>query len=444
MSIFPQAHMCDFFITEVTTLTGPAIISWWIVHNINMKKEQKITIIVVVLTAFITSFTGSALNLAIPDISSEFSASAARSGWIITIYTLIVAAVSIPSGRIADLKGRKRVLNLGLIIFGIASAASGLAGSLWLLIAGRGLQGIGAAMIFSTNTAILANSFPEEARGKVLGYSLAATYVGLSAGPFFGGVINHNLGWRYIFAVTAAVTAAAFILSVKGIPVAPRQVRQLIRVDIWNKAYVCSNLAALLNYGATFAVSYLLSVYLQVVLGYSSQTAGMILLVQPVIISILSPFAGKISDSVSPFVLAAIGMAVCAAGTAAGLLISVGRLQEILSSSAGMTFWIVIAMLAIVGAGSALFSSPNTNAVMSCVEKKDYSIASSTLATMRALGNTLGMLAITAASAIFIGSTELKRAQPHMIMMTMSVVFVICAAACAVGVVLALIRNRKN
>ena len=398
------------------------------------------------MTAFITSFTGSALNLAIPDISEYYKASASLSGWIVTGYTLTVAAVSIPAGCIADRFGRKRILVTGLAVFTAASAAAAFSVSIMMLILSRAFQGIGAAMIFSTNTAILAESFSGTRRGSVFGYALAATYVGLSAGPFLGGVINYNLGWRMIFAITGSVTLATLLLAIKGVPKKPGTVdnnyslarsRRFINLQIikGNRPFICSSLAALLNYGATFVVSYLLSIYLQVVLGYSSQTAGMILLVQPVIISILSPLAGKISDSVSPFRLSAIGMAVCAVGIAAGLLIS-GDLI------------IIVATLAIVGGGSAFFSSPNTNAVISSVNPEDYSFASSVLSTMRAAGNTLGMLLITAVSNFYIGDTELKQAGTHMITRTMVVVLIISASFCLVGVVLARVKsyneNRKH
>lgn len=435
-----------------------------------MKSVQKITILVVLLTAFITSFTGSALNLAIPDISSYFSASASVSAWIVTGYTVTVALVSIPAGCLADRTGRKRILMLGLVIFSAASGAAAFSVSIMMLIISRGIQGIGAAMIFSTNTAILTENFSGSRRGSVLGYSLAATYVGLSAGPFLGGVINHNLGWRMIFAVTTAVSLAALLLAIKGIPagtaIGSRSAN--LKSLLANRPFICSSLAALLNYGATFVVSYLLSIYLQVVMGFNSQTAGLILLVQPIIISILSPVAGKISDSVSPFKISAVGMAVCAVGIllgtclsnlGLGILSSIGgnmdtnisgvlrSIDEALSNvpvfsalPLSAPLLIIISVLVIVGAGSAFFSSPNTNAVMSTVAPEDYSFASSVLSTMRALGNTLGMLLITAVSKVYIGNTVLRQAGAHMITKTMIIVMIISASLCVAGVVLARIK----
>ncbi len=412
-----------------------------------MKSVQKITILVVLLTAFITSFTGSALNLAIPDISSYFSASASVSAWIVTGYTVTVALVSIPAGCLADRTGRKRILMFGLVIFSAASGAAAFSVSIMMLIISRGIQGIGAAMIFSTNTAILTENFSGSRRGSVLGYSLAATYVGLSAGPFLGGIINHNLGWRMIFAVTTAVSLAALLLAIKGIPAGMTIESRSANLKplLTNRPFICSSLAALLNYGATFVVSYLLSIYLQVVMGFNSQTAGLILLVQPIIISILSPVAGKISDSVSPFKISAVGMAVCAVGIL--FSVTVGKSSTQLLGSPvfrslpiSVPLFIIIIVLVIVGAGSAFFSSPNTNAVMSTVAPEDYSFASSVLSTMRALGNTLGMLLITAVSKVYIGNTVLRQAGAHMITKTMMIVMIISAFLCVAGVVLARIK----
>ena len=477
--------------------------------------NQKITVLVVLLTAFITSFTGSALNLAIPDISEYYNASASLSGWIVTGYTLTVAAVSIPSGYIADRIGRKRILVSGLAAFTAASAAAVFSDSIMMLILSRAFQGIGAAMIFSTNTAILAESFGGAYRGSVLGYALAATYVGLSAGPFLGGIINYNLGWRTIFAITGSVTLVTLLLAVRGVlsdtgrrsrvyssgrrPSASLslmhdfagsdcilhnslgngfrrhefscngQPRKFINLQIikGNRPFICSSLAALLNYGATFTVSYLLSIYLQVVLGYSSQTAGVILLVQPIIISILSPLAGKVSDSVSPFRLSAIGMAMCAAGIGAGLLLSdrgmrwlntwglaelVSELTEtvhrqlaipVADTPLPLQLIIILVVLSIVGAGSAFFSSPNTNAVLSTVNPEDYSFASSVLSTMRALGNTLGMFLINIVSNIYIGNTVLKQAGAQMIIQTMTIVLIISASFCLAGILLAGIKSKR-
>lgn len=453
-------------------------------------KEQKTTIFVVITTAFITTFTGSALNLSVPDMGHYFHVSASLVGWLVTAYTLAVAALSVPFGRIADLTRRKPILVAGIFIFSLSSAAAVFGVSMWMLIILRIVQGLGGAMIFSTNTAVLISAFPGKDRGKVLGYSIAATYVGLSAGPVVGGFLNYNLGWRSIFALTALIGFAVLVIAavklpkdsreehsadydipgnllfmgmivlimyglselrmepvpiamvlcglILGILFVRRELRAAepavqVRMFKSNLAYSFSNLAALLNYGATFAIGYLLSIYLQVVMGYSSQAAGLILIVQPALMAVLSPYAGRLSDRISPFKLASFGMGLCAAGV-------------LICAFVGMNtpLWVVLAALFITGVGFAFFSSPNTNAVMACVQQKDYGVASSILATMRSIGHTASMVIVTVVVSRYMGSQALAEAEPELLIRTMHTAFLIFTVICAAGVFISLKRKSKG
>ncbi|MDD4681272.1 MAG: MFS transporter, partial [Clostridia bacterium] len=409
--------------------------------EISARNNQLPTILVVVITSFITTFTGSALNLSIPAIGSEFQASAAMVGWIVTGYILAAAVLAVPFGRLADLTGRKRILTTGILIFALCSGGAVFAQSMGMLLFFRVVQGIGAAMIFSTNMAVLISAFLPEMRGKVLGYSVASTYIGLSAGPVVGGLLNHYLGWRSIFIVTFSVSILVFFIALKKLPKSDVQkdgqgidilgnilyilmitlvmfglssfstfaysklliilgvtlfvifiIHELktahpiieVRLFAHNIGYSFSNLAALMNYGATFALGYLLSIYLQIVVGLDSQMAGMILISQPLVMAILSPYAGRLSDRVSPFKLASFGMGLCALGLFSFIFIS-----------ENYPIPLIIVNLAVVGVGFAFFSSPNTNAVMACVDKKDYGGASSILATMRSIGHSTSMAIVT-------------------------------------------------
>ncbi|QIB70704.1 MFS transporter [Aminipila butyrica] len=450
-------------------------------------KKQRATLIVVVVTAFITTFTGSALNLSVPDIGSEFQVSAQLVGWTVTAYMLASAAFSVPFGRIADITSRKKVLVMGILVFALCSLAAAFAWNIQIILALRAVQGFGAAMIFSTNIAVLISAFPETDRGKVLGYSTASTYIGLSAGPVLGGLFNHYFGWRSIFILTFAVSAVVFVIAAKGLPKAEKKeekvdydllgnllyitmivcvlyglsafsasvlakillpvglgsallfgrhewrVRQPIvelRLFAHNLSYTLSNMAALMNYGATFAISYLLSIYLQVVMGYSSQTAGLILVAQPVVMAVLSPYTGRLSDRISPFKLASFGMGLCAC-----CLLFFSFLSE------SFPLWTILAALVVAGVGVAFFSSPNTNAVMACVDKKDYSVASSLLATMRTIGHTSSMAIVTFVVGINMGATALAEAQPQVLIKTMHISFMIFTGICAIGVFFSLKRK---
>ena len=456
------------------------------------KTRQKYTLFVAIITAFLTTFTGSALNLSIPQIGSEFGSSATLIGWIVTGYLLASAVLSVPFGRIADLTGKKRILVIGILIFSLTGGLCAFSGSIQILLLFRILQGVGAAMIFSTNIATLISAFPAEARGKVLGYSVASTYIGLSAGPVAGGFLNHTFGWRSIFLVIFLISFLVFLTAWKGLPSDAAHFAQgnhkeqsdlpgnllyismlaciMVGLSAWstspiakflvplglllfvlfvrqelraqapvvevrlfshNLAYAFSNLAALMNYGATFGIGYLLSLYLQLVRGYDSQVAGLVLISQPLIMAFLSPLAGRLSDRVSPFKLASLGMAI----TALGVFSFVFLTED-------YPMWLIVVNLVVIGVGFAFFSSPNTNAVMSCVEKKDYSVASSILATMRSIGHTSSMAIVTFITAAYLGQSKLAHADPATLVILMRTSFITFTVICAAGIFIAL--KRKN
>lgn len=440
--------------------------------------EQKATLYVSIVTSFVTTFTGSALNLSIPSMGSEFHVSASFMGWVVTAYMLSAAALSVPFGRISDLTDRKKVLVTGIIVFAISSLFSAFAMNIWIMIALRVMQGIGGAMIFSTLTATLISAFPLDQRGKVLGFSIAATYIGLSAGPVVGGVLNYYLGWRSIFIFTFILSGVVSYIAIIRLPkdstsnkgefditgnilyimtivfvmyglstlsngVYSKLITFVgiilaiafvfhekkakapildVRIFIGNISYTASNIAALMNYGATFAIGYLSSVYLQLVMGYTSQIAGLVLIIQPIIMAIVSPYMGKLSDKVSPHKLATIGMAICTAG-----LIFFVYIKE----DTGILY--IIIALVISGIGFGVFSSPNTNAVMACVERKDYGVASSVLATMRSLGHTSSMAIVTLISGIYLAETPFSTASPELIVETIQVAFKVFVVICLFG-----------
>ena len=451
------------------------------------KNQQRAIITVVIITAFITTFTGSALNLSVPDIGEQFGVSAGTVGWLITGYTLAVAAFSVPLGRLADITCRKTVLVAGIVIFVVCCAAAVFSVSMVMLLAVRIIQGIGASMIFSTNTAVLISAFPGERRGRVLGYSLASTYVGLSAGPVIGGFLNYNFGWKSIFMLTGLLGAIAFFAAIFKLPGEKSENRgkspdmsgnilyvifivmmmyglseigkgmiyvlitavgvilgilfiihesrsedPIVNVTLFreNKGYAFSNISAMLNYGATFAISYLISIYLQVVMGYSSQTAGLIMIFQPIIMAVLSPVMGRFSDRISPFKMSSVGMAFCAAGTF--IFIFIGRETQI---------FVIIMALVITGLGFSLFSSPNTNAVMSCVDKAEYGVASSILATMRSIGHTLSMVIVTITVTMLIEDMPLADAPAEVLIKVIRISFIVFTLICTAGVFISLKRK---
>lgn len=450
------------------------------------KNYQRSVLLMVVFTAFLTTFVSSALNLSIPNIESEFATNAVTVGWVVSGYTMGTAVFCVPIGKIADVIGRKKVLVAGLAAFLAFGLACMFAGSIYLLIAFRFMHGVSAACLFATNNAIALSVFPGDKRGYVLGISVGATYTGLSVGPVVGGFLNTHFGWRSILIITIINAAIALYLAVTGCPADEREAgksvsdvpgniiymlmigaflfgfsniesmvgKSLIGVTVLlavafvmteNRAdnpvikvsmftqdivFTLSNIAALLNYSATFAVTYLISIYLQVVMGFSSQISGLILIAMPVVQAMFAPKMGKLSDRIPPYKLATAGMGCCVAGLV---------MFATLSVSSGITH-VVIALL-IMGAGFALFSSPNTNAIMSRVSKADYSIANSIVSTMRTVGQSFSMALVSVVVTMNLGGSALSEASPEAIAHTMKICFSIFVGLCIVGTVISMKRG---
>lgn len=456
--------------------------------NLPERTQPGYALLVTTLASFLNPFMGSSINLAVTAIGAEFEADALTLSWVITAFLLTSAAFLLPFGRLADLHGRKKIFLVGLGGYAFFSLLSAVAPSLYALILARVLQGISSAMIFSTAVAILTSVFPAQERGRVLGINAAAVYTGLAAGPFLGGVLTHNFGWRSIFAANfflgfvtlllalkhlkgewvgakgekfdllgsflSTLSLAAVIYSTSNFTLATtnrwllltglggltafiiqEKLTRFPLLDVTlfssNLGFAFSNLAALINYSATFATGFLLSIYLQVVRGLDPQTAGLVLLVQPIVQVLLSPVAGRLSDKVEPRVVASIGMAL----TSAGLLVLALLLPK---ASLGL----VLGNLALLGMGFGLFSSPNTNAVMSSVPRKYYGVASSTLGTMRLLGQAFSMATVSLAFALYVGGLRISPAVGPLLLKSMRLAFSVFTALSIAGILASLARGK--
>ena len=391
----------------------------------------------IMLTSFLTPFTGSALNLALPSLGAEYGASPAALGWVLGSFLLAAIVVLLPFGKLADRYGKRRFFIMGNGIFALTSFLAIFAPSLPWLIAARAAQGLGSAMTFATSMSILTLVIPKERRGWAMGWNVAVVYTGLTLGPAVGGFLNHYYGWQSIFILLTILGALAFgtarhtlqdewyadsspdwdkkgallyggaiMLIIYGLsqllsqPAAPLLLigglllfgvflryelyteNPLLPVNLLfsNRPFSMSCLAALLNYCATFATSLLLSLYLQAILGLTSHSAGIILLAQPIIMATLSPLMGRLSDKYAPTKLAALGQSVITAGLI-GFALTVHTLS----------LYLLIPMLMITGTGFALFAAPNNNAIMSSVEKQHYGLATSLLSTTRLFGQVLSV-----------------------------------------------------
>lgn len=375
------------------------------------KKAKTKLLVVALISSFITTFMGSALNLSIPNIQYYFDVSTASVGWIINSYMFTCAVLAVPLGIMGDIYGKKPLLICGLLVFCASSLGAIFSKNIMLLAVIRGIQGMGTAMIYSTNIAILVENSEPKQKGKYLGIVTSANYLGLSAGPVLGGIINYYFQWKGIFIVSAFISAIALFLSLKGTS-SKRKDAKITKNDFVmlfkNKKYLTTNLATFINFGATFAISYMISTYLQEIKGFNSKVAGLILVSAPIIQTIISPIVGKLSDKFSPFKLSALGMAACSVA-----VLSFAFIDDKTS------LVVIIILLALSGLGSGLFSAPNTNAVMSIVDSNYYGIASSVLSTMRSLGHT-GVTSII----MFLGDMKIS--------------FIVIGIVCICGIFIAL------
>ncbi|MGA9111061.1 MAG: MFS transporter [Smithella sp.] len=452
-------------------------------------KKQLYILLVTTLSSFLTPFMGSAVNVALPAIAKELSMTALSLGWVATSFILAAAITLIPLGRLADIYGRRRFFLYGALIFTVASSLCILSPSQFFLISARVLQGIGGAMIFSTGTALLISAYPPEERGKIIGINTAAVYIGLTIGPFIGGLLTEHFGWRYIFLFTAILGLiiiiivnstikedwsgtnsegfdftgsliygialfalmygfsqlpsfnAGFLIGI-GITFLALFIFQQLKspfplVDIHlflnNKVFAFSNLAALINYCATFAVTFLLSLYLQHIKMLTPSHTGIILIAAPVVQAFLSPLAGKLSDRFEPQVISSIGMTL----TVTGLIPLI-----YLSSKTSVDY--ILFCLVLLGIGFALFSSPNVNATMSSVQKKYFGVASATLGTMRLIGQMSSMGITMLIFAVFLGDHPISEANSFLLLKSTKFIFAILAVVCCGGIFASLARGKMH
>jgi len=451
--------------------------------------SKGIVLLIASMSSFLTPFTSSSVNIALPSIGRRFSLDAVTLSWVATAYLLAAAVFLVPFGRFADIYGRKRIFRIGIVIDAIASILCTTATSgVWLIVF-RALQGLGGAMIFGTGVAMLTSVFPTRERGRALGINVAATYTGLSIGPLAGGFFTQYLGWQGIFyfnailgfIITAIVFwklkgewadargekfdltgAAIYSLSLVAIMFAfsifpalwglwlilaaaggivifisweRKQKHPVMQIALFknNIVFVFSNLAALINYSATFAVSFLLSLYLQYIKGFTPETAGLILIAQPVMMAMFSPLAGILSDRIEPLIVASVGMG----------LTTVGLFMLIFVSN-GASIGYIVTSLIILGLGFGFFSSPNTNAVMGSVDRKFYGVASGMLGTMRLTGQAFSLGISLLLFAIFIGRVQITPEYYPLFLKSMRVAFIIMAALCFLGIFASIARGKTR
>jgi EmrB/QacA subfamily drug resistance transporter len=417
------------------------------IKSVNQIDQKWLVLIAIGTSTFMSALDTSVVNTVLPVINNSFGSDIATVEWVVIIYLLVVSGMLLSFGRLGDMRGHKPVFLTGFAIFILSSALCGWAPKIELLIVFRGFQALGAAMLAANSPAILTMNFPATQRGQALGLQATMTYLGLTAAPSLGGWLTDLISWRAVFYINVPVGLAAFLLSLKFIPQDKHKSTQqrfdfpgaavyfvgLIALLIalnqgyawgWislpimgmfafagillisflyiesksrnpmldlslfaDRVFTSSTISSMLNYIAVFSVLLLLPFYLIQGRNFNPSQAGLILTIQPVIMAIVAPIAGSISDRIGTRIPCVFGMS-----TLAGGLLLLGRL------SAHSPIYEIALALAVIGLGTGTFISPNNSAIMGSAPRKRQGIAAGIMATARSTGMVLG---VGLAGAIF-------------------------------------------
>ena len=451
-------------------------------------KTSDYVLFIAVLSSFLVAFLSSAVTILLPALAEEFSMNNIVQNWVATIFFLSVAIFSVPFGKLAGKFGLKKSLIWGIFIFLIGAIGAAIAWSSESLLLFRVLQGIGAALLNITSLALIVKILPPKERGKGIGLSVTGVYIGLSLSPILGGILNYNFGWRSVFYVTIPLFLLTLIITLLKVKDEWKEGKNdpfdlkgaflfsigilcfiygftilnemlgviltvigLILLGIFalielkekypvfemrlfkNTKFLSANVAALISYFATFVVVYILNYHLQYVLGLNSQTAGMILIITPIMMAIIVPFSGRLSDKMNPQILAAMGMGI----------VTIAMVIFCFLSETLPLYVIAIGMF-LQGVGYGLFSSPNTNAIMSSVPPKETPLASAAVSTVRVIGQTLSMGMLTVIFSIVMGNVLITPENFGLLTLSSQIACIISAVCCLIAVIVSLLGLKSK
>lgn len=446
----------------------------------------------VILISFLTSFFGVFLSngiiIGVPAIANDFAMNNVIQNWIPTIFFLVMAVFTVPAGQISGKFGVKKSLFIGVIVFLIGSTGAALSFSTESFMLFRIIQGASVAFINVSAMAMVVSAVKPQNRGKALGFTVTGVYLATSLSPVICGFLVYNLGWRSIFYVVIPFLVLCIVLIILKVPqewqtykddkidkigsiiysigillfiygftnlintnglvctmtgivllviFAAWELRQkspVFNMNLFkNTKFTSSNIAALCSYLAIMVVTTILNYHFQYVRGWNAQMAGLVLIVTPIIMAILAPNTGKLSDRIHPQKLAAAGMAIA---TIALLILTFLNKDTPL--------YLVILAMVLQGIGMGLFSSPNMNAIMSSVPPKDAPTASASQATMRTIGQTMSLGLLTLIFAWIMGNLALSTQYADLIVKSSQIICTICMFACLVSIFASLVGIKSK
>jgi EmrB/QacA subfamily drug resistance transporter len=394
----------------------------------------------VAFSLFMIMLDNTVVNVAVPSIQRSLGAGVSELEWVVNGYALTFAVLMITGGKLADLLGRKRIFLTGLCVFALSSLVCGLAGSVGTLIASRASQGIGSAMMMPATMAIITHAFPARQRGAALGIWAGVSAMALAIGPLVGGVITEHINWNWVFFINVPIGLLGLLvgsivigesrdtsreqrLDLPGLLVSGASLFALIfglieanrygwssatilglfggaaaglilfllleakqRVPMLdlslfrNRTFAGSNLVAMLVTLAMFGVYFFMSLFTQRVLGYSPIQAGAVFLPMTLLIVVIAPITGRVSDRVGSRWLMAGGLTLV--GCALMLYSRLDRHTD---------FWNLLPALILNGVGMASVMTPMTSAAMGSVPVAKAGVAAGVLNTFRQTGGALGI-----------------------------------------------------
>jgi EmrB/QacA subfamily drug resistance transporter len=458
---------------------------------------------------FMAMLDTSIVNISLPPIAHYFGVPLNGAiEWVIIAYLMVIAGVLLTTGRLADMIGRKPIWIAGLIIFTTGSAICGASVSLGMLIAARALQGLGGAFLMAVSPAMLTGAFPASERGRALGLNAVIVALSVSVGPTLGGLITEHFTWRWIFfvnipfgiigviatlrvlterlhrnrgrfdpigalllgiglvALTLGLsfgqewgwnsplligTLVVSILAMVTLVLVERHISNpIINFSLLkSRVFLSANISLILSFLALFAVSFMLPFYLEELRGFSAADAGLLLTPLPLTIAVIAPFSGALADRIGTRWLAAAGLSV----TCLGLVL----LSQLNVES---SVWDIVWRLIIIGAGQAMFQSPNNSALMGAAPRDLQGAASGFLGTGRVVGQSISVALAGAIFAAFGGATaglilssnqtSHSLSPEQVIQLQQSFIngfhaaFITCACIAAFGVLASLVRGKEN
>lgn len=452
------------------------------------KSQRKILLIASCVASAITPMTGSMMNLSLVGIGGEFVVGAHSLAYVNTIFLLSSVIFMVPISKVADIYGRKQLFIIGLIIHIISSFGGYFSTSYEMLLFFRFMMGTGTAAIATTAITMLTDAFPVHERGAAIGYNTASVYLGLAMGPVLGGVVNDVFSWREVFLLTvplvlialfaisrvdmvprlerkkfdvsgALLYTIAVTLSVLGMINIPRPealVSLVIGVGIFiaffryqqgidnpvlsvgifsNKLFARSSLASFLMNSANFSVLFFISLYLQTIGALTSAQAGLILVSQPIVQTLFTPYFGKLHDRMEDKrILPTIGVA----ATTLGVLVMI-------TLSLDVNLPTVVIALILFGIGNAIFNPPNTTTMMSSVEAKDRSSASATVAVVRQMGMVVSMGIAMAVISVIMGSLDMLEPSTYSSFVdVIRISFIVSAVMCILALLASWFRGNGS